>query len=135
VSIIVYFFSKTFGNYNMKNIVPFLALCIAVVAVQSAIADSGSSTKSKVRVRNNTTATVGVAVNPSDALKASKTPEQFVAAGGVILNAGESHTFDVKVGDQTVVAGDAANINAFKSLKVKTKSNETLQVNVSQILK
>lgn len=88
----------------------FVLVVLLVVAAPSfAIAGGGGSSKSNgtVKVVNNSSTAVGVAVNPSASLLASTNSEQFVARGGKIIDAGKSATFtNVKVGNARLIYGN-----------------------------
>jgi hypothetical protein len=84
-----------------------LAVCLCVSG--SAFAGGGGTKKdATITVKNDTAASIGVAVDPTAALLAAATPAAFQAAGGQIVNPGDTATFKVKAGAHRVIAVDAA---------------------------
>ena len=85
-----------------------VAICLFLSASTAFAGGSGGTKKdATIKVTNNTTAEIGVAVNPSASLLNAQNPEQFVARGGKILAVGETYTVKVKAGNQRVVVVDA----------------------------
>lgn len=83
-----------------------LAVCLCVSG--SAFAGGGGTKKdATITVTNNTADPIGVSVDPSAAVLAAATPAAFQAAGGTIVNPGDTATFKVKAGAHRVYAVNA----------------------------
>jgi hypothetical protein len=91
-----------------KILVAILALVLAPAVAQ---AGGGSKPNSTLRVRNNSGATLGVAVDPSAALQARLNSAagvtsvgQFVSLGGRIVGPNATISIPVRAGSHTVAA-------------------------------
>ncbi len=81
-----------------------VAMCLCLSASTAFAGGNGGTKKdATLKITNNSTTEIGVAVNPSASLLAATTPEQFTARGGKILAVGETYTVQVKTGSQRVI--------------------------------
>lgn len=102
-----------------RRIALALAVCMAFSASSVFAGGGGTKKDSTITVTNNTEFGIGVAVDPSNSLLASTTPEEFVARGGKILNPGDTYTVKVKAGShRVIVVDDEANIIADANVPV-----------------
>lgn len=86
-----------------------VAACICLcVSTAHAGGNGGTKKDATIRFRNDTTAQIGVAVNPSAFLLASTNPTEFAARGGKILNPGDSYKVAVRSGVNRAIAVNAA---------------------------
>jgi len=82
-------------------------MCLCLSASTAFAGGNGGTKKdATIKIKNDSTAEIGVAVNPSASLLAAQTPEQFTARGGKILLPGETYTVKVKAGSQRVIVLD-----------------------------
>lgn len=88
----------------MKNLIIALTVAFALTAVSPVMAGNKGK-RATVVAKNFTNSTVAVAINPSQALLNATSEAEFIAAGGIVLNPGESKSVKVKAG--TVQAGAA----------------------------
>ena len=89
----------------MRNFL--MALAILVLAPATTFAGGnggGGKPTSTIRVTNNGTTTLATIANRPANITNSSTPDQFRAAGGRFLNIGETASFKVKAGNNTVEA-------------------------------
>ena len=93
---------------NRRMFVALAALLCLSASTAFAGGNGGTKKDATIKVTNNSTVEIGVAVNPSAALLAATTPEQFVARGGKIVAPGDTYTVKVKAGSQRVVVVDGA---------------------------
>jgi hypothetical protein len=88
-----------------------LAVCLMCLTSSSAFAGGGGSKKdATITVKNETSAVIGVAVDPSAALLAAVAAgdvEKFKSNGGKIVNPGDTARFSVKAGTHRIVVGDS----------------------------
>ena len=84
-----------------------VAMCLCLSASTAFAGGSGGTKRdATIKVTNNSTIEIGVAVNPSASLLAATTPEQFVARGGKIVAPGDSYSVKVRAGSQRVIVLD-----------------------------
>jgi len=85
-----------------------LALALLALVLVPSLAQAGGGTKATARitVRNDSTAVLGVIVDPPATLNpATATQAEFIAAGGKFLAQGETATFaNLRAGNHTLAA-------------------------------
>ncbi|MFO1062916.1 MAG: hypothetical protein U0892_03460 [Pirellulales bacterium] len=111
----------------------FAALaCLLALSASTAFAGGSGGTKkdATIKFQNNTTATVGVAVDPSASLLSATNSTEFTARGGKLLNASDSVPIAVKAGSHRVIAVDASG-NVLLDMTVNVAKGETYTVNVN----
>lgn len=115
----------------MKN----LLFVIALLTLLESTTLAGTKQDSTVLIRNNSTLTAAVIVDPPSTLPANPTQQQFINAGGKILNPGAETSFKVKSGSHTVIAqlidNAGAQVGARAQQSVTTTKNQTLRLQVT----
>jgi|SwirhirootsSR3_FD_contig_61_7266430_length_599_multi_2_in_0_out_0_1 hypothetical protein len=123
----------------MKSLILSLIAGLALVfAVSTAEAGGGTKPNSTIKVTNNTGTTLAVIVDPSNALISSinggtVTEASFKAAGGKIVENGNSASFSVKAGPHTVGGAlvSETGIGTVVSTSVTTTKGKTKIVNAT----
>ena len=111
-------------------------LCsLLALALFSSTAWAGKNDEGTVSVRNDSTLTAAVIIDPPATLPANPTLAEFQNAGGRILNAGATENFKVKSGNHLVVAqlvdNNGAFVGATTQQTVTANRNQTLRLGVS----
>jgi hypothetical protein len=86
-----------------------LAVCLFLSSTAFAGGNGGTKKDSTIKVRNDTNTTIAAFVDPNPALiaalPASPTQAQIEAAGGKVVNPGQTVSFKVKAGSYNLAVG------------------------------
>jgi hypothetical protein len=114
----------------------FFAALLVVSAPSFALAGGGgghSKSTGSVEFRNESSQTIGVAVNPSSALLNSQSTDEFLRRGGRFVNPNSSITIgNVRTGNVRVVYSYEESAGQFTSRNVDVRRGETAVVTIPE---
>lgn len=116
----------------------FAAMAVCLFLSSSAFAGHGGTKKdSTVRVRNDSNTPIAAFIDPNPAviagLGSSPTQAQIEAAGGKLINSGQTADFKVKSGSFTLAAGSNPSTAASTTVNVPRGSTKSFSFNGSTL--